>query len=118
MSIEKLNTKKMTEHKKGSGKSHKAKLNKSILEQGWFELARQLEYKSNWKGIKLVKVNPMNTSRQCSSCGHTEKGNRKTQSEFICKACHFPLNADLNASINILKAGLSLPGDIGCQKVD
>src|SRR5690606_28093813 len=49
---------------------------------GWF-----LSYKCAVAGVPLVQVDPRNTSRQCSQCGHTEKANRKSQSEFVCKAC-------------------------------
>lgn len=60
-----------------------------------------IEYKAKLKGITVVKVNPKNTSRTCSKCGHCDKGNRKSQSEFVCKACGFTMNADANAAINI-----------------
>lgn len=55
-----------------SGKNVRAKsgLNKSILDQGWFEFRRQLEYKLAWNGGWLVAVPPKNTSRTCPSCGH------------------------------------------------
>jgi putative transposase len=39
----------------------KAGLNKSILDQGWFEFRRQLEYKLSWKGGMLREVNPRHT---------------------------------------------------------
>lgn len=59
------------------------------------------QYKAKLAGIAVIAVDPRNTSRTCSACGHSEKANRKNQSEFVCKVCHFSLNADLNAAINI-----------------
>jgi transposase len=47
----------------------KAGLNKSILDQGWFEFRRQLEYKLQWAGGTLIAVPPQNTSQQCPVCG-------------------------------------------------
>ena len=89
------------------GKNVKAKsgLNKSILDQGWFEFRRMLEYKQHWNGGQVLGVDPKNTSRKCSKCGHTHKDNRKTQSNFECMSCGYTENADLNAAKNILAAG-------------
>ncbi|WP_018405014.1 RNA-guided endonuclease InsQ/TnpB family protein [Marinobacter gelidimuriae] len=89
------------------GRSVKAKsgLNKSILDQGWGEFRRQLEYKQAWLGGEVFAVNPRNTSRTCPACGHISAENRKTQSQFDCVECGYAENADLNAAINILRAG-------------
>jgi putative transposase len=76
----------------------------------FFELKSFLEYKSRLAGTPLVEVDPRNTSRTCSVCGHCEKGNRKTQAEFACKACGYSANADFNAAVNIAaKAGIKRP---------
>ena len=83
----------------------KAELNKSILDQGWFEFRRQLEYKQQWRGGLVVAVNPRNTSRKCSVCGHIAAANRTTQSRFECVECGYTENADINAAKNILAAG-------------
>jgi putative transposase len=86
------------------GKNVKAKsgLNRSILDQGWFEFRRQLEYKQDWKGGMLVAVPPQNTSRSCPCCGFTAKDNRQTQSVFKCLACGQSVNADVVGAQNIL----------------
>lgn len=68
---------------------------------GYKQLQAQIEYKAKLNGIKVVYVNPKNTSRKCSKCGHIHEDNRKTQSEFVCLECGFKANADWNASINI-----------------
>jgi putative transposase len=89
------------------GKQVRAKsgLNKSILDQGWGEFTRQLEYKQLWKGGHTLFVPPHNTSRACSQCGHTSAENRKTQARFACVACNYTTNADINAAYNIVAAG-------------
>jgi transposase len=49
-------------------------------------------------GLPLVMVDPRNTSRECTACGHIDKANRKSQSSFLCIVCGFVSNADLNAA--------------------
>ncbi|RLD50471.1 MAG: transposase, partial [Bacteroidetes bacterium] len=83
----------------------KSGLNKAILDQGWFEFRRQLDYKLFWKGGMLVEVNPRHTSQRCSCCGHTSKENRLSQAEFECIACGYEENADVNAAKNIKTVG-------------
>ena len=69
-------------------------------------LVDMLEYKQQWRGGLLVKVDPKYTSQTCSSCGHVAKENRLTQAKFSCvKSCGFSENADINASRNILAVG-------------
>ena len=83
----------------------KSSLNKSILDQGWFEFRRQLEYKQLWSGGWVIVVPPQNTSRTCPACRCVAKENRKTQADFECVECGYSGNADLNAARNILAAG-------------
>lgn len=109
--IEDLNVTNMSKSASGTleapGRNVNAKsgLNKSILDQGWGEFRRQLEYKQAWLGGEVFAVNPRNTSRTCPACGHISAENRKTQSQFECVECGYAENADLNAAINILRAG-------------
>lgn len=83
----------------------KAGLNKAILDQGWFEFRRQLEYKLQWSGGMLVAVPAHNTSRTCPSCGHVSAENRRTQAHFECVQCGLQANADHVGAINILARG-------------
>ena len=83
----------------------KSGLNKSILDQGWFEFRRQLEYKLDWKGGQLAEVDYRYTSRRCSCCGYTAKENRESQAVFVCLACGYEQHADVNAARNILTVG-------------
>ena len=117
--VEGLQVRNMSASAKGTieepGRSVKAKsgLNKSILDQGWFEFRRQLDYKLFWRGGMLVEVNPRHTSQRCSSCGHTAKENRVSQDVFRCQVCGHEENADVNAAKNILTVGQT--GMIACQ---
>ncbi|MCP5162733.1 MAG: IS200/IS605 family element transposase accessory protein TnpB [Hahellaceae bacterium] len=109
--IEDLQVKNMSKSAKGTieakGRSVKAKsgLNRSILDQGWFEFRRQLEYKQEWLGGSVIAVNPRNTSRTCPCCGRIAKENRTTQAKFECVECGYANNADLVGAMNILAAG-------------
>jgi len=76
----------------------------------FFQLRSFIEYKAKRAGVPLVLVDPRNTSRRCSVCGHCEKKNRKTQSEFVCRSCGHSMNADVNAALNIgAKGAFNLP---------
>ncbi|WGJ35326.1 RNA-guided endonuclease InsQ/TnpB family protein [Escherichia coli] len=83
----------------------KSGLNRSILDQGWYEMHRQLEYKQLWSGGQVLAVPPAYTSQRCACCGHTAKENRLSQSKFRCQVCGYTANADVNGARNILAAG-------------
>jgi putative transposase len=109
--IEDLQVRNMSKSAAGTrtaaGKNVKAKsgLNKAILDQGWFEFRRQLDYKVQWRGGCLVAVPPRNTSRRCPRCGHVSAHNRPTQAHFACVGCSFEEHADVVGALNVLGAG-------------
>ena len=76
------------------------------LSWSFYQLRSFIEYKAREKGVQVLIVNPANTSRTCSTCGHCEKKNRRSQSVFCCLQCGFTTNADLNASLNLRSLGL------------
>lgn len=69
------------------------------------ELGEYISYKAQLVGVRVVYVDPRNTSKGCSQCGHIEKANRPSQAVFKCQACGFALHADLNAAKNISSRG-------------
>src|SRR5437763_6442143 len=73
------------------------------------QLREFLTYKAALAGVPLHTVDPRNTSRTCSVCGHCAKENRKSQASFVCQACGYTDNADRNAAINISKAVVMQP---------
>ncbi len=91
----------------GRNVRQKAGLNRSILDQGWSEFARQLEYKLGWRGGQLIRVPAAYTSQRCSACGHVHADNRQGE-RFRCLACGHTDHADVNAAKNILAAGLAV----------
>ncbi|KEQ18651.1 RNA-guided endonuclease InsQ/TnpB family protein [Endozoicomonas numazuensis] len=108
--IEDLKVSNMSKSAKGNaenqGKNVKAKsgLNKSILDQGWYEFRRQLEYKQAWRGGEVIAVNPAYTSRTCpeESCRYESKENRPNQETFRCVKCGYENNADIVGALNVL----------------
>ena len=122
--IEDLRVRNMSKSAAGTnenpGRNVKAKtgLNRSILDQGWFEFRRQLEYKQGWYGGWVIAVQPANTSRTCPECGHVDAGNRITQAQFKCLACGHAENADLVAAKNILSRGMQNLRDEGQDTAD
>lgn len=109
--IEDLKVRNMSKSAAGStekpGKNVRAKssLNKAILDQGWFEFRRQLDYKLACNGGHLIAVPPRNTSRTCPACGHVSADNRRTQAWFECIECGYENNADVVGAMNVLRAG-------------
>ena len=109
--IEDLKVSNMSKSVKGTaerpGRNVRAKsgLNRSILDQGWYEMRRQLEYKQLWRGGQVLAIPPAYTSQRCACCGHTAKENRLSQSRFECLECGYTENADINGARNILAAG-------------
>jgi putative transposase len=74
------------------------------------QLRAFIGYKAKLAGVSVVLVDPRNTSRTCPCCGHIEKANRKSQSEFLCVSCGFAGHADTIAAGNISRrAAVNLP---------
>ena len=83
-------------------------LAKSISDASWYELTRQLEYKSKWNDRKYVRINTFYASSQlCSVCGYqnTETKDLSVR-EWICPNCRAKHDRDINAAKNILAEGL------------
>ncbi|MFW6072145.1 MAG: zinc ribbon domain-containing protein [Thermoplasmatota archaeon] len=64
------------------------------------KLYQYVEYKAREHDIQVKQIDPKNTSRICSKCGHIDKNNRSKE-RFKCKKCGYELHADYNASKNI-----------------
>jgi putative transposase len=114
VAIEDLQVSSMSKSSKGTAEQHgkrvkqKAALNRAILDQGWSEFRRQLEYKMQWSAGMLIAVRAHHTSQTCPDCGHVAADNRRTQSLFLCVACGYTQNADVVGAMNVLERGQRL----------
>jgi IS605 OrfB family transposase len=73
------------------------------------QLRAFIAYKAALAGVSAIYVDPGDTSRTCSRCGHCEKANRVSQVEFLCRSCGYEAPADWNAAVNI--AARAAPSD-------
>jgi putative transposase len=89
-------------HIAGMLKNHP--LAQSIADVAFGEFRRQLEYKCQWYGAKLLVVSRFFPSSQlCSGCGYQQKMPLHVRT-FDCRECGLSINRDLNASINLENA--------------
>jgi putative transposase len=85
------------------------KLALSISDASWGELIRQLEYKCDWYGRTLIKIDRwFPSSKRCGSCGHIVDGLPLSIREWDCPKCGSHHDRDINAAHNILAAGLAV----------
>jgi putative transposase len=87
-------------------------LAKSISDSGWSTFRSWLEYFGHKYGKITIAVPPHNTSQNCSNCGEKVKKSLSTRTH-VCPHCNFVEDRDVNASLNILKIGISTTGHVG-----
>jgi putative transposase len=74
----------------------------SIQDASWNRFIQLLSYKAESAGMKVIKVDARNTTRECSNCGNIRDMPLSVR-EYNCNGCGMQLDRDINASINILK---------------
>lgn len=85
------------------------RLAKSISDAGWGEFVRQLEYKSEWAGRQVARIDQWYpSSRRCSGCGHDVGHLPLSIRAWDCPSCEVRHDRDINAAINIKAAGLAV----------
>jgi transposase len=104
VNVENLDVTSMTRSARGTAGApgrnvrQKSGLNREIMRSGWGLLVRRLEDKAPGR---VERINPAFTSQRCSACGHVDAKSRESQARFVCTACGFACNADVNAARNI-----------------
>jgi putative transposase len=82
------------------------RMSRSIADAGWGELRRMLAYKAAWYGRTLVKIDRWYPStKTCSACGTTGHVLTLADREWTCPDCGDHHDRDVNAALNILRAG-------------
>jgi putative transposase len=99
-----------------SGMLKNHRLAKSISDVAWGDLMSKLAYKVEQTGGRLIKVDPRNTSQECSACGAVV---RKTlsQRKHSCPDCGCVLDRDTNAAKNILNKSASTNSIELCEAI-
>lgn len=83
------------------------KLAKHIADAAWGELLRKLDYKSDWTGKRLVKIDQwFASSKTCSDCGHKAEAIPLNVRHWACDECHTEHDRDINAAVNIRQQGI------------
>lgn len=121
IALEDLNVKGMSSSARGDveapGKNvrQKSGLNRNILDMGFYELRRQIEYKAAKKGAQVVFIDRWApSSKTCSGCGTLKAALSLKDRTFNCDACGLSLDRDYNAALNIEQLGLvTLSGPTG-----
>ena len=97
IAVESLSVKNMVKNRK---------LSRAISDAGWGELVRQLEYKAQWYGRTLVKIDQwFPSSKRCGNCGHVVERLPLNIREWDCSNCGAHHDRDINAAQNILAVG-------------
>lgn len=85
-------------------------LAKNIADVSWYEITRQLEYKSAWNNRKYIKIDKYYPSTQtCNNCGYKNTDTKNLSiRKWQCHNCNTLHDRDINAAKNILNEGLRL----------
>ena len=98
---------------KGMSKNHK--LASAILDGGFYEFKRQLEYKTSWYGSKMMVVDRFYpSSKTCSDCQTIKQDLTLKDRIFKCPTCGMQKDRDLNASINLRNKSVSYTASNAC----
>ena len=79
--------------------------NQNFIQLPFLKLIRKIEYKAELAGIEVRRETEEYTSQTCFNCGIISKKNRKHRGLYVCSNCGHVINADINASKNIIKKG-------------
>ena len=100
------------------GMSHNRRLAKHVLDAGFSEFRRQLEYKTARSGARLHVIDRWYpSSKACSSCGAVKAKLSLSERVFHCDTCGLSIDRDLNAAINLMVAG-SAPETVNARGGD
>lgn len=83
-------------------------LARSVSDVSWSQFTTMLQYKANWYGKEIIKIDRFFASSQlCNVCGYKNTGTKDLSvRSWVCPVCGTSHDRDVNASINILKEGL------------
>ena len=98
--VEDLNVKGMMKNKH---------LAKAVQEQSFNEFYRQIQYKCNWNNIEFITADRYYpSSKLCSCCGYVKNDLKLSERIYICPECHHVIDRDYQASVNLMRYGLTV----------
>jgi len=80
----------------------------NIQDASWSQFGSIISYKAERAGKLFRRVDPRNTSKMCSGCGHLKIDLKLSDRIYHCEHCGLALNRDHNAAKNIKRLGISL----------
>ncbi len=84
------------------GMARNRRLARSIMDGGFFEFRRQLEYKARFYGAAVIVADHwFPSSKTCSCCGSVKAELALSQRLFKCDDCGYEAGRDLNAARNL-----------------
>lgn len=106
-----LGIEKLLNLKKGKSKKRSKNFRKAMIPWRYRQVISRIECKAQENRIRLVKVNPVNTSRTCPICSEVSKNNRKGEI-FKCIRCNYTSDSDYVGAFNVLIKTLRLTGSL------
>ena len=91
----------------GTNVAQKTGLNRSIGDAAWGRFSGFLTYKAVRAGGSVIRVDPRNTSNECSRC-HAITPSR-IGDLFECRSCGLRMDRDHNAALIIEHRGVVVP---------
>ena len=78
---------------------------RNINDSSWGKFLQMLSFKAESAGCQVVKVNPKDTTKECSNC-HNKQDIPLYQRQYVCPHCRLSIDRDTNSAINILRRAL------------
>ncbi|TQD25024.1 IS200/IS605 family element transposase accessory protein TnpB [Methanolobus vulcani] len=89
-------------------------LAQAISDVSWFEFGKQLEYKAEWNGKTVLRIDKFEpSSKTCSNCGYKKENMPLSVREWSCPECGTVHDRDLNAALNIKNMALCTAAQVG-----
>lgn len=90
-------------------------LARQIATSSWNSFTNMLEYKANWYGRTINKVDRFfPSSKLCSNCGYKNSELKLSDRSWVCPQCKTIHDRDLNAAINIRNNTVGTTGINAC----
>lgn len=89
------------------------RFNRKLNSWPFWKLRQYIEYKANWRGIRVIEVSEAYTSQRCRRCGNIGKRSGKHHGLFECPRCGLRENADRNGAFNIGRRALGQVSKVG-----